>query len=400
MKRYILSPRRPLIDNTLSMSLRRMTVEHRKSQIEEIRHIRSQNAVDREVVRWLSDGDPRLVKPVDDPRPARLTGTRVVDLEEGEAERLEAELQDVTLVEDCDLDLIAPNKATAGHKSRLDEADLWHLDAIGLTELRSSGRIGDGSGVTVAVLDTGISPRHPDLAPRIAEHVGIAHDGTVQPRTRGSDKHGHGTHVAGLVCGSITGIARDAGVIDCAMLPGGRGRLSHFAAAMEWCAGRPDIEIMNMSAGLFGYREGLETQVLDLLATGVLPVIAIGNEGRNQTRSPGNYLQVLSVGASNKDRHVSAFSGSGQMVFESHAYSVPSLVAPGESVYSCVKDGGYENWDGTSMATPIVAGVAALLLERYPDLTLSELGERLLASCIPLHGGRERWGSGLIQAVT
>ena len=399
MKRHILSPRRSLVGSALSMDQRRMGPESRKRQITEVRNARHEDATEQEVRRWLQEGDPSRVKTVTAEDEAQLTGARIVEMVDEEANRLERELDGISVIEDCELDLIQPRRETVGHKTSLQDADLWHLKDIGLTALRERDFTGTGKDVGVAVLDTGIDTSHPELVGRVVSHFAVPDDGPVTEQPNGGDTDGHGTHVAGLICGETTGVAPGAAITDCAMLPGGRGRLSHFAKALEWAAGRPEIEILNMSAGLPGYREGLEMQILDVLATGVLPVIAIGNEGRNQTRSPGNYLQVLSVGASNKKRRVATFSGSGHMVFENHGYNVPSLVAPGESVYSCVMGGGYENWDGTSMATPIVSGIAALLLERYPDLPMSELGERLLESCVELTGRRERYGNGLIQAV-
>ena len=399
MKRYILTPRRTLVGSALSMDNRRMGIESRRTQIAEVRSARRQDAVEKEVVRWLREGDPTHMKSVTNIDEEQLTGARIVEMTSEEAERLSRELDSVSVIEDCELDLIEPKRETAGHKNDLQDSDLWHLRDIGLTALRGNGFRGTGKDVGIAVLDTGIDDSHPDLAGRVVSRFAVSSQGPVIENPGGSDSDGHGTHVAGLVSGATTGVAPDAKIVDCLMLPGGRGRLSNFASALEWAAGQPEIEVLNMSAGLPGYREGLEVQILDLLATGVLPVIAIGNEGRDKTRSPGNYLQVLSVGASNEDRKVAVFSGSGSMVYDRHGYNVPTLVAPGESVYSCVMGGGYENWDGTSMATPVVSGVAALLLEAYPELTFLELGERLRESCVPITGQRARYGNGLIQVA-
>ncbi len=399
MKRYILSPRHSLLGSALSMDGRRMTPASRKKQIAEVRSARQQDPVEKEVVRWLREGDPTRIKPLSSVTNAQLIGARIVDMIGEEAERLRREIGDVSVIEDCELDLIQPDTETAGFKDSLQSSDLWHLNDIGLTVLRNNGFGGTGKGIGIAVLDTGIDSSHPDLRGRVVAHFAAAEDGPFERQPNGVDDHGHGTHVAGLICGKVTGVAPSASVIDCAMIPGGRGRLSDFTKALEWSARQPQIEILNMSAGLPGYREGLETQVTDLLATGVLPVVAVGNEGRNRTRSPGDYVQVFSVGASNDKRQVSSFSSSGQIVIDHRVYHVPNVVAPGENIYSCVKDGGYENWNGTSMATPIVSGIAALILEEYPELTVSDLGERLLETCLPLGDRQERYGDGLIQAV-
>ena len=78
----------------------------------------------------------------------------------------------------------------------------------------------------------------------------------------------------------------------------------------------------------------------------------------------------------------------------------PDGYAPGDDVYSSVMGGGYEAWDGTSMATPIVSGVAALVLEKYPDITLADLAEELLSTCEDLDLPADRQGAGLVQVQT
>lgn len=168
------------------------------------------------------------------------------------------------------------------------------------------------------------------------------------------------------------GVAPGARILNGVMIPGGNGNVSDFVLALEWTARRSDVQIVNMSAGIRGFTEGLLQVVSeDIRTVGILPVFATGNEGRNKTRSPGNYIDPISVGASNRDDRVASFSSGGTLVTENHQYTVPDLVAPGEGVYSSVIGGGYEAWDGTSMATPVVAGVAALMLEKYPDMTLT-----------------------------
>jgi subtilisin family serine protease len=85
------------------------------------------------------------------------------------------------------------------------------------------------------------------------------------------------------------------------------------------------------------------------------------------------------------------------IVADNHRYEVPDLVAPGEGVYSSVIGGGYEAWDGTSMATPVVSGVAALILEKYPKIRVTDLVEELLTTCKDLKQNADRQGKGLVQ---
>ncbi len=250
-------------------------------------------------------------------------------------------------------------------------------------------------------MDTGVQADHPEIQGRVAQGVTFDVDRwTSLPEPSPRDTQGHGTHVAGLICGRQVGVAPEATVVSGVMIPNGRGNLSDFVLALEWAANQPEVQIVNVSAGIPGYLDGMHAIVEELLLVGVLPVVAVGNEGRNQTRSPGNYTQVLSVGAVDRKKGVASFSGGGTIISpDRHQYSVPNLVGPGVDVYSCVMTGGYEAWDGTSMATPIVSGVAALLLERHAasDMTVLDLREELLEACEDLGQPIDRQGCGLIQ---
>ena len=186
-------------------------------------------------------------------------------------------------------------------------------------------------------------------------------------------------------------------LINGVLIPGGYGMLSNFVLAIEWVASQPEIQVVNISAGIPGYIADWEEVIDDLLAVGVLPVCAVGNEGRDRSRSPGNYRSVLSVGASDRNSRVASFSGGGTLEVNNHSYTVPDLVAPGKQVYSAVVQGGYEAWDGTSMATPIVTGVASLLLEKNPLIDVLELKDELISMCRDLSQQRDRQGAVLIQ---
>lgn len=357
-------------------------------------------------------GGARQTMPPDDPElvtggdhssiiaEAPLTGTIIAEIDDVEAAQLQRELPEVMILRDVTIDLIPPVAHAA-----VSTVDPWHLAAIGLPTRRAVGEVGSGAGVTVAVLDTGVDATHPELAGKVtAAYTFDARPAIWRefPQYPSSDTHGHGTHVAGLICGNTVGVAPDARVVSGVMLPGGQGNLSDFVKALEWSMAQPEVKIINMSAGLFGYVANpvLMSTVSTIRQLGILAVFAIGNEGRNKTRSPGNYIEPLSVGASNRAGRVSGFSGGGTIIADNHQYTVPDLVAPGEQVTSSVIGGGYESWNGTSMAAPIVSGVAALLLEKMPDTEVVELEERLLESCIDLGAPIDRQGRGLIQVGT
>jgi subtilisin family serine protease len=134
-----------------------------------------------------------------------------------------------------------------------------------------------------------------------------------------------------------------------------------------------------------------------LLAAGKLPIVAAGNDGPGHSRYPGNCRGVLSVGCMTRKRRVADFSSSQRRGSGRSLIQVPSLVAPGQDVWSCDTRGGYYRLTGGTAATAIVAGVAALLLQAQPRLSPAALRKALMASCVPLNEPVERQGNGLIQ---
>jgi subtilisin family serine protease len=135
-----------------------------------------------------------------------------------------------------------------------------------------------------------------------------------------------------------------------------------------------------MSLGLRGYTPAFQVVIDALRGQGVLPVIAVGNEGPRTSRSPGNYTNVISVGACDAGNLVADFSSSQQFDRVGDPF-VPDLVGQGVEVLSCVPNGGYAKMDGSSMATPHLAGLAALLLESMPNATPDMLEQAIFDSC-------------------
>ena len=322
-----------------------------------------------------------------------VTGAMIAEMQPDEADRLATDRPEVHVLADAPLNLITPLKVAGSSRKRLSAANRWHLRAVGLPAKRTKSTP-TGKGVTIAVLDTGIDAAHRELDGRVVGGVGFDVDNQVVTDRQPADTDGHGTHVAGLIAGKSVGVAPGAALIDGLMIPKRKGTFSAFVQAMEWAAQNPEVQIINVSAGLIGFQAGFDDVVRALLAAGVLPVAAVGNEGRNQTRSPGNYQPLVSVGATDVGGQVAAFSGSGRIQIDNQVYDVPDLVAPGKDVYSSVRGGGYEAWQGTSMAAPIVSGLAALVLERQPDLPVLELIDVLLNAATPLPGGTARAGLG------
>jgi subtilisin family serine protease len=396
MSFYIVLPKR-VLSQSLSLASRSFAPTRRAAQVQEALDLRKSDPVEQEMRKRLKSMKGAKLVTTSESDTA-VTGAKVVDMSEAQAERLREQLPETLVLRDRPIDLIRPVRTTASKKQAVATKDLWHLKAIELAAARKRGFKGDGEGVTVAVLDTGIDADHPELTGCVggAFTFNTAAWQAVDQKPS-HDTEGHGTHVAGLLCGRKVGVAPGVKLLSGIMIPKGFGNLSDFVLALEWASSRPEVQIVNMSAGIPGYLDGMHTVIADLLAVGVLPVIAAGNEGRDNTRSPGNYTEVVSVGAVNSRHKVWASSSSGQITAGNHQYTVPDLVAPGEGVYSSVTGGGYEAWDGTSMATPIVSGVAALILQRHPDITVGELQDQLLTTCKALDDDSVRQGKGLIQ---
>lgn len=399
MSIYIVRPKVTFERLSVGLISVKLAKECRESQINAVFSDRLRNPVRQEIQRWVADAQSRGVILISkNESDTQVTGTTIVDMSDEEAQRMRQELPDALVVRDRAIELIQPRRHKTAAAFQIQPSDLWHLKAVGVETARKQGFSGTGANVTIAVLDTGIEATHPELSGRVAgAYTFDVAQWKAQTMNPSRDTDGHGTHVAGLICGKKVGVAPGAKVLSGVMIPQALGTLAGFTLALEWAAKRSDVQIVNISAGLLGYFPQMRAVVAGLLAVGVLPVFAVGNEGRNRTRSPGNYIEPVSVGATNRQNRVASFSSSATLVSDNHQYMVPDLVAPGEGVYSSVMGGGYEAWDGTSMATPIVSGVAALILEKYANITVTNLMEKLLDTCQDIGQPALREGEGLVQ---
>nr|WTA65044.1 S8 family peptidase [Micromonospora sp. NBC_00855] len=254
-----------------------------------------------------------------------------------------------------------------------------------------------GKGVRVAVLDTGADFTHPDLVGRVAERADFTAEGGDAV-----DHNGHGTHVASTIAGTGAaahgqrrGVAPDAKLVIGKVLDDhGYGDDSGIIAAMEWAATRADV--INMSLGGSDPDDGNDPLSLAVdglsKSTGALFVIAAGNSGA-AISSPGSAASALTVGAVDRNDKLADFSSRGPLVTSNVAK--PELVAPGVDIVAARAAGTnlqdpidryYEAISGTSMASPHVAGAAALLAQRHPDWTGERLKAALVGAADPLTG--------------
>ncbi|MEV5897389.1 S8 family serine peptidase [Nonomuraea fuscirosea] len=273
------------------------------------------------------------------------------------------------------------------------KADLAESTAqVGAPQVWAGGNTGEG--VDVAVLDSGVDTAHPDLAGRVAQAETFVPDQTVE------DGQGHGTHVASTIAG--TGAAsggKERGVAPGARLHvgkvldnAGEGQESWVLAGMEWAARTERAKIISMSLGADATdgTDPLSAAVNQLSAeTGALFVIAAGNSGPTgfTVGTPAAADAALAVGAVDGADRLADFSSRGPRGGDRGLK--PEITAPGvdilaaRSQYAAEGDGYYQTMSGTSMATPHVAGAAALLAAQHPDWTGAQLKDALVSTAKP-----------------
>ncbi|AKN69691.1 peptidase S8 [Streptomyces sp. PBH53] len=264
-----------------------------------------------------------------------------------------------------------------------------------------------GRGVTVAVLDTGADLGHPDLAGRVSTTRSFVDGQEV------ADRNGHGTHVTSTVGGSgAASDGKEKGVAPGATLAVGKvlgdqgsGSESQIIAGMEWAARDAHARIVSLSLGSAEPSDGTDpmAQAVDTLSeeTGALFVVAAGNTGApSSIGSPGAADAALTVGAVDSADRPAPFTSGGPRHGDNALK--PDLAAPGVDVLAARSGlvpgtGPYTSMSGTSMATPQVAGVAALLAEQHPDWTGGQLKDALMSTSEPLDASAYLLGAGRVS---
>ncbi len=366
-----------------------------------------------------ADGLPLIVT-YDEERPRALddTGGTALDAINGEAftvaDGQTAAMWD-TLTRPADGDrplAAAPGIASIALDGVVTKSLTDSVPQIGAPEAWEAGY--DGTGTTIAVLDTGISDEHPDLAGQVVAEQNFS----ASPDA--DDRDGHGTHVASTAAGTGAhsdgahrGVAPGASLLNGKVLDdSGSGMESDIIAGMEWAV-EQGADIVSMSLGGFATAEidPMEEAVNNLSAeSDSLFVIAAGNSGpaAGTIGTPGTADAALTLGAVDKSDVLADFSSVGPRTRDGAVK--PDVTAPGVDIGAAGAEGaaiweygepvadGYVAISGTSMATPHAAGAAALLAQARPDWTGEEIKAALTASAQPGDGyGAFQQGAGRID---
>jgi len=275
--------------------------------------------------------------------------------------------------------------------------DPYYGSQWGLTRVRApeAWALSTGQGVLIAVLDTGTDYTHPDLSGKV--RTDIDRD-FVNNDDDAMDDNGHGTHVSGIAAAAtnnsrgVAGMGWDASILPVKVMDSNGSGNSYFLIQGIYYAADHGARVINMSlGGPNSCPSDLQTAVDYAYRRGVLLVAAAGNDYQNQTVFPANCAHVLGVAATTSYDTRASFSNYGDHV---------SVAAPGEDIYSTLRYGGYGDMDGTSMATPFVAGLAALVYARFPTYTPDQAASAILDNAQDLGstGWDPDYGCGRIDA--
>lgn len=302
------------------------------------------------------------------------------------------------------------------------------FDSVPLIGANSLWSKYDGTGVKVAVLDTGVDSNHPDLKGKVVDKISFAKDESPE------DGNGHGTHVAGIIAGSgassggkYKGVAPGASLMNIKVLNNeGYGQASSIMEGIEYAVDNgADIISMSLGGSIWppDGTDPLSMTANAAVDAGVIVTVAAGNSGVPfQIGAPAVAQKVISVGASTKDDQIAQYSsqgptwdhrikpevvapgGASPITFDPAGLGIVSTKAAGSLLDKMNPYNGVDKYymalSGTSMATPHVSGVAALLLQAYPKLTPEQIKQRLMNTGVDLGYDPINQGAGRIDSVS
>ncbi|QCW02213.1 S8 family peptidase [Natrinema pallidum] len=302
-------------------------------------------------------------------------------------EAIEAEPQELESDGETATPLYTPNDPDFGSQyapQQVNAPDAWDTT------------LGD-SDVTISIVDQGVQYDHPDLAENMDNSVSnggsdfVDDNGDPYPA---SASENHGTHVAGIAAGGTDNGTGHAGISNCSLLSAralggeGGGSLSDIADAVQWSADQ-GADIINMSLGGGGATDLMREACEYAASQGTLVIAAAGNDYGSSVSYPAAYDNVIAVSSLDKGETLSDFSNVGPEI---------ELAAPGGNVLSSIPWDDYDTFSGTSMASPVVAGVAGLTLSAWPSLSNDQLREHLKQTAVDVGLSASEQGSGRVDA--
>lgn len=252
----------------------------------------------------------------------------------------------------------------------------WYLKKIQMPKAWDSTK--GASNITVAVIDAGVQTNHPELKGKIVSPYEVTTGSTsVSPDN-------HGTHVAGIIAATInkagiSGIAPNIKIMPVDVFNGDGANIYDVAEGIMYAVDHK-ADILNLSLGSYYYSYPLEYAVNYAKSKGVLVVAAAGNDDTSEYTYPAALPAVLGVSATDSLDRITQFSNYGDYI---------DFAAPGMNIYSTVSGSKYANMSGTSMASPIVSGVSALILSKNPFLSPAQVESILIKSSADL--GNRGW---------
>ncbi len=321
----------------------------------------------------------------------------------------ESAVESLSLIEDVQVFAMRENGGES-NRSQVGSASLSANTQIGATIVHNNGNTGVGR--KIAVLDTGYNYLHPELS---SSYFGGKD--FVNNDDDPMDDNGHGSHVSGIITGdgvdsNAKGVAPGALIVAGKVLDqNGSGFFSDIIAGIYWAVDGPDgvygneddfkIDAINMSLGtgapyLYrGFCDGvfpdLTEAVKYAVSKGVAVVSAAGNSGSAGISLPGCISFSTTVGAVDSKDRIASFSGRGLSL---------DIVSPGVSIYSSILGSSYASWSGTSMATPMISGVVALIKSAHPSFSQVEVESRIFSTAKDLgKSGKDKdYGWGRVRA--
>ena len=322
--------------------------------------------------------------------------------------------------------VIVPDVQLSLSEPICSESVLWRGRSVhwppksGILEAHNRGVT--GTGVLVGVLDTGCDADHVQFRRKRIDFCYVPHhseSGDLR-EVRGFDVHGHGTHVCGIIAGNHVGVAPDADLMVASVVQSETRKtsLARIVRGLDWMLAQISSDtnsskpaIISMSLGFVtedlskSEKQSLMDGVRRLISllvedADVLPIVAIGNDGPGRMCAPGYFPETLSVGAVDFNHKPADFSGGGSSPIGGETQ--PNIAGYGVDIFSCLERdtsnrSAYTYMSGTSMATPYVAGIAALCASADTELQGGTLRQHLINTALPLQAQKDRVGAGLAR---